>query len=79
MPRRDELDESPQAADVEAFGDATVTCPKCKSTLYDDVDLCWKCGHALRGADEAGGGRGAWVALVVVAAIVIGMVLVLLR
>lgn len=44
---RDELDEDPQESDLEAFGDVTVTCPKCGSVLHDDVELCWKCGHAL--------------------------------
>lgn len=63
MPRHDdELDENPQEADVEAFGDVTVTCPKCRSTLYDDVEICWKCGHALRGADAPAKTWLVWVA-----------------
>jgi hypothetical protein len=43
----DELDESPSEEDLERFGDVTQTCPQCGTELYDDVDLCWNCGHAL--------------------------------
>ena len=32
---------------ITKFNDATRDCPKCGATLHDDVDLCWKCGHAL--------------------------------
>lgn len=49
MPRRDDddLDEAPSEEDLERFGDATVTCPSCGATLYDDVAMCYKCGRAL--------------------------------
>ncbi|GJQ29002.1 MAG: hypothetical protein HBSAPP03_08860 [Phycisphaerae bacterium] len=74
MPRRnDELDESPQESDVEAFGDATVTCPHCRATLYDDVELCWKCGHALGAGPAHGRAWIAWVAAGLLALFVLAL------
>ncbi len=49
----DELDEGPSDDDVEAFSDVTVKCPKCGSVLHDDVELCWKCGHALGTSEDS--------------------------
>ena len=51
-PRED--DDNPRLEDIEQFNDATRDCPKCGATLHDDVDLCWKCGHALMARDEKG-------------------------
>ncbi len=48
----DELDEAPSPEDLDRFGGVTVTCPKCKSELYDDAAVCWKCGHALASRPE---------------------------
>ncbi len=46
--------EGPSADDIARFGDdVTQTCPKCKSEMYDDAAMCWKCGHALMGTDRA--------------------------
>jgi uncharacterized protein (DUF983 family) len=51
---RDDFDDGPDDGpldeDIERFSGATRPCPKCATELHDDVDLCWKCGHAL-GAD----------------------------
>jgi len=47
MKRPDVLDEGPSEEDLQAFGDVTRECPACKSEIYDDVAICWKCGHAL--------------------------------
>lgn len=48
MPRRPPPDDDgPIDSDLEKFGDVTQTCPSCGTTLYDDADLCWNCGHAL--------------------------------
>lgn len=40
-------DEGPTQADVERFGDVTRTCPSCRAALYDDAEICWKCGEAI--------------------------------
>jgi uncharacterized protein (DUF983 family) len=48
----DELDEDPSAEDMERFGDVTQKCPKCGTELYDDVEICWNCGHALMSRPE---------------------------
>lgn len=53
MPREDDIDEGPSDEDLERFSDATVRCPECGTTLYDDVELCYKCGHALRAGRSA--------------------------
>ncbi len=45
--RSHELDEDPSEADVERFGGVTQMCPECRTELYDDAEICWKCGHAL--------------------------------
>ncbi len=72
-------DEGPSEADMERFGGVTRPCPSCKADLYDDAEVCWKCGHALSG--EASG-PPKWVAVVagvVVAAIVISYVVLRFR
>jgi predicted nucleic acid-binding Zn ribbon protein len=45
----DERDEGPSEADLEKFGGVTRPCPECQTDLYDDAQICWKCGHALSG------------------------------
>jgi len=40
-------DEGPSEADLQRFGDVTRNCPECKTELYDEVEMCYKCGHAL--------------------------------
>lgn len=68
-----ELDEGPSPEDVERFSDATVECPRCGARLHDDVDLCYKCGHAL-GAESGSTmpGRGALIAIVLVVLVLTG-------
>jgi uncharacterized protein (DUF983 family) len=65
-------DDDPRPEDVEALGEATRPCPKCGTTLHDDVDICWKCGHALGGSD--GSSRPPWwvivIALILIAVLV---------
>jgi hypothetical protein len=69
---RPQNDEGPSDEDLERFGDVTQTCPKCGVTLYDDVVVCWKCGHALLTRPK---GPPLWVVIV---AIMMAAVLVLL-
>jgi len=74
MAQRDhELDEDPSPEDVEVFGDVTVKCPKCGSVLYDDAELCWKCGHALSSADKGLPTWALWVAGGMLMLFVLGM------
>jgi uncharacterized protein (DUF983 family) len=44
----DEDPDGPSREDVERFSDVTVKCPECGTQLFDDVEMCWKCGRALR-------------------------------
>jgi uncharacterized protein (DUF983 family) len=69
----DDIDEGPSAEDMERFGGATRHCPECKTELYDDAEVCWKCGHMLSGVAP---GPKTWklvTAMVVVMVIVGGM------
>src|SRR5690606_8422440 len=50
-----EIDEGPSEEDIARFGDVTVRCRECGTELYDDVAVCWNCGRAVGGSDEAGG------------------------
>jgi hypothetical protein len=79
MPRDDysteeeELDEGPSEEDLERFGGATQHCPQCRTELHDDVEVCWKCGHALMRGEGAGPKWAIWVGVAVVAAILGGL------
>lgn len=70
-PAHDEDDDGPSAADLERFSDVTRRCPSCKSEVYDEAELCWKCGHAFSRADTATPPR--WV-LIVTIALLLGIV-----
>ena len=39
--------EGPSRADLERFGDEFRTCPECGADVYDQAELCPKCGHAF--------------------------------
>ncbi|MBS0190846.1 MAG: hypothetical protein U0573_03000 [Phycisphaerales bacterium] len=50
MPRKGlDTDDGPSEEDLERFAGVTQVCPACRTELYDDVDLCWKCGRPLAG------------------------------
>jgi hypothetical protein len=66
----DEIDEGPSEDDLERFGGATRKCPECGTELYDDSEICWKCGHALSGRPA---GPKRW--MVVVAVLVVASML----
>jgi len=68
-------DEGPSEADIERFGDVTQTCPACSAELYDDAEMCWKCGHAF--ASGASRPMPKWV-FVSVGAVLAAFVAVLL-
>lgn len=64
----DEFDEDPSPEDLERFGGATRQCPECGTELYDDAEVCWKCGHHLSSAPK--GSKG-WVIAVAVVLVVL--------
>lgn len=68
--RPDPQDDGPRPEDIEDFGDVTRPCQKCGAMLYDDVELCYKCGHAV-GA-EVQQRPGIWV-IIVIGLIVVGL------
>ena len=72
---QDEIDEGPSPEDIEAFGDVTRECPKCKAEMYDDVEICWKCGHILSRADTPGNPKWVVAVAVVVLAVIILMMI----
>jgi len=45
--------DAPRLEDVEEFGDATRRCPQCSTDVYDEADLCYKCGHAFGAEKQA--------------------------
>jgi predicted nucleic acid-binding Zn ribbon protein len=67
-----QLDEGPSDEDIERFGDATVACPECGASLYDDAQVCYKCGHALGGEDKQGP-RARPVALVIIVLVILAL------
>ena len=66
-------DEGPSEADIERFSGVTKNCPSCRTELYDDAQVCWKCGMALAG-EASPKSWPVWVVLVLVAVIVFGLV-----
>ena len=56
-------DDGPSEADLERFSGVTRPCPKCKADLYDEVEICWKCGHHLSAKDE---GPASWIVVTVI-------------
>lgn len=64
----DETDDGPSSEDVERFSGVTQNCPHCGVELYDDAELCWKCGMAVTQAARKG--SSVWVIVVVVLLIV---------
>lgn len=61
----EEHDDGPTAADIERFGDVTQTCPECGKEVFDDTDICYHCGHAIR-KDPASARTPRWVIVVII-------------
>jgi hypothetical protein len=78
-PRPTSNDEGPRPEDIENFSDATVVCPKCRTTLYDDVELCWKCGHALNAKPEDESKPPKWVIITVLVLLAVFVVPLIMR
>jgi uncharacterized protein (DUF983 family) len=75
----DELDEGPSADDIARFGDVTVNCPECGTEMFDDVAICWKCGHAVGVNARRDGGPPIWVAAAAVLVILAFVFIYVLR
>ncbi len=69
---RPQRDDGPTEADIEAFDDVTRTCPACGTSLYDDVAICYKCGHALSAREEGKRGQPLWIKII--ALVLIGVI-----
>jgi hypothetical protein len=69
----DGTDEGPSEEDIAAFSDVTRPCPNCKADIYDDVVVCWKCGHML---SEAPGSKSPPVWVVVVSILLLAAIVV---
>jgi hypothetical protein len=72
-----ETDEGPSDADLERFSSVTRECPECGAELYDDAEVCWKCGHAFSSAPNWP--TKAWVWIVAAGAIAALMLVLVWR
>jgi hypothetical protein len=69
----DDDPDAPRPEDLADFGDVTRPCPSCKADVYDDAQMCWKCGHAFSSSPA---GPKPWViytVMAVVGAILLGL------
>jgi predicted amidophosphoribosyltransferase len=82
MPRKsvrrpvEDTSDAPRQADIDALDDVSKPCPECRADLYDDAEVCWKCGHALRG--EAAPPK-AWVKWAAIVLLMVFVVLTIVR
>jgi len=60
--------EGPSAEDLDQFGDELDTCPNCKSTIYDQAEMCPECGWYLGEVEKS---MSIWVILGVCALMMI--------
>ncbi len=71
-------DDLPSEEDLERFGDEFRLCPLCKRQIYDQAEMCPKCGYAFV---ETTRERPAWrffvILLLILAMIMISIPLVL--
>lgn len=74
----DEDENDPRAEDLEQFSGVTRTCPECRSEVYDEAEICWKCGHAFSGEPKPLP-RWAVVVMVIVVLVLAGLAFPILR
>lgn len=60
--------EGPSASDLDKFGSELDSCPNCKSTIYDQSEMCPECGWYLGELEKS---VSLWVFVGVVGLIVI--------
>lgn len=44
--------EGPSAADLDRFGDEMIPCPNCGARIYDQSEMCPRCGHLLEAPEK---------------------------
>tara|TARA_R110000782_G_scaffold19101_9_gene52059 strand:- start:21909 stop:22151 length:243 start_codon:yes stop_codon:yes gene_type:complete len=44
--------DGPSAADLDRFGDEMITCPSCGKKIYDQAEICPKCGHVMEAPEK---------------------------
>ena len=66
--------EGPSAADLDRFGGESVVCPECGFEVYDQAEVCPRCGRALT---TLGGERASRWVVVVIVVVLAGLVAVL--
>jgi predicted amidophosphoribosyltransferase len=77
MPRKsvrspaEDTSDAPRQADLDSLDDVGRPCPNCRADLYDDAELCWKCGHALSGDAPQPKAWVKWAAIVLLMAFVV--------
>lgn len=71
MPERD---DDPSDADIERFGGVTRTCPECSTEVYDDAEVCWKCGHAFSRTAQPSS-RTTWIVTGIIVVLVVVLTL----
>lgn len=78
MPDDDEEDarDAPSEADVYRFSAQTRRCPRCRREVYDEIDLCPKCGFAF---DAEGPARPPWWVIAGTIGALAGMLLFFFR
>ncbi|MFO0830311.1 MAG: hypothetical protein U0637_00575 [Phycisphaerales bacterium] len=69
-----EDENDPREEDLDQFSGVTRTCPECGSEVYDEAELCWKCGHAFSGDAKPLPRWVVVVAVVVIAGILLAVV-----
>lgn len=58
MHDRDEYDED--YPDDEDDEENTIECPECGAEIFDDIDVCPVCGHAIIHSTNPWQGKSAW-------------------
>ncbi|MCW5774879.1 MAG: hypothetical protein KIS87_00335 [Phycisphaeraceae bacterium] len=64
--------EGPSAADLDRFGGAFVLCPECEFEVYDQAEVCPRCGRALTSLAAR---KTPWWVILVTAFLLLGLAL----
>jgi uncharacterized protein (DUF983 family) len=67
-----EFDDGPTEEDVERFSDVTQKCPHCGTEIFDQAEVCWKCGMAV--TQPVKRASQVWTILIIVI-LIVGMAL----
>lgn len=59
----DDLDEGPSTDDVERFSDPTTRCRECGAEVWDEAEMCHKCGAAMERGEATLPAWVKWTAL----------------